>query len=80
MIWSSEEYSKGFIDFDGKLPVGCSINIWTDTTDNPNEKIEHWTGPYSISSGCKVLSLPKQYIVYKYFEAVPKSIFQAETE
>lgn len=65
MILSGEEYSRGFIDFDAELPEGCAIDIWTDTTDNPGEKTEQWAGPYSLPSGCKVLSAPKQYIRLK---------------
>jgi hypothetical protein len=65
MILTDEEYNRGFIDFDAELPKGCSVNIWTDTTDNPNEQSEGWTGPYSIPSGCKVTSLSKQYVRLK---------------
>ncbi len=65
MILTDEEYKRGFIDFDAELPEGCSVDIWTTTTDNPNEQNEEWTGPYNITSGCKVTSLPKKYMRLK---------------
>jgi len=60
MILTSEEYSRGFIDFDAELPEGCAVNLWTETTDDPAKTNNEWTGPYSIPTGCKVLSPPKQ--------------------
>jgi hypothetical protein len=62
MILSAEEYSRGFIDFDAELPEGCTVNIWTSTTDNPSENKGEWNGPYYLPSGCKVGSAPKPYI------------------
>jgi hypothetical protein len=65
MILSSEEYSRGFIDFDAELPEGCSVNVWTETTDNPKDTEEDWAGPYSIPSGSIVGSAPKPFIRLK---------------
>jgi hypothetical protein len=65
MILSAEEYSKGFIDFDADLPEGCSVNIWTETTENPKDTKEEWAGPYSIPSGSIVGSAPKPFMRLK---------------
>lgn len=61
MILTSEEYARGFIDFEAVLPKGCTVELWTRTADQPGEEAE-WTGPYSTPTGAKVLSPPKSHI------------------
>lgn len=61
MILTSEEYARGFIDFDADLPEGCTVELWTKSADQPGEDAE-WAGPYSSLEGAKVLSPPKPYI------------------
>lgn len=61
MILTAEEYARGFIDFDAVLPKDCIIELWTRTTDTPQESSE-CTGPYSKPEGSKVLSPPKPYM------------------
>ncbi len=61
MILTAEEYARGFIDFDAVLPQGCTVELWTRTTDGPEDEGE-WAGPYSTPEGSKVLSPPKPYM------------------
>lgn len=61
MILTAEEYARGFIDFDAVLPEGCTVELWTRTSDQPAEEVE-WTGPYSDPEGAKVLSPAKPYM------------------
>ncbi len=61
MILTTEEYARGFIDFDAVLPKDCIIELWTRTADTQEENSE-WTGPYSKPDGSKVLALPKPYM------------------
>lgn len=61
MILTAEEYARGFIDFDAVLPEGCTVELWTRTSDEPAEEVE-WTGPYSDPEGAKILSLAKPYM------------------
>ncbi len=61
MILTAEEYAKGFIDFDADIPDGCSVEIWSATSDSTEEAPEY-LGPYTDPLGSKVLSLPKQYM------------------
>jgi hypothetical protein len=61
LILTTEEYARGFIDFDAVLPEGCTVELWTRTSDQPTEEVE-WTGPYSDPRGAKVLSSAKPYM------------------
>ncbi len=61
MILTEEEYLRGFIDFDADLPEGCTVELWTRTSDQPSEEAD-WTGPYVNPAGAKVLSLAKPYL------------------
>lgn len=61
MIFTAEEYARGFIDFDAVLPEGCTVELWTRTADESGVEAE-WTGPYSTPEGAKVLSPPKPYM------------------
>jgi len=60
MILTREEYRSGFISFDGTIPPGGEIAIWTATTDDPSEEAQ-WAGPYTNPAGAKVSSPPKRY-------------------
>jgi len=61
LLLTAEEYARGFIDFDAVLPKGCTVELWTRTSDQSGEETE-WTGPYSTPEGAKVLSPPKLYM------------------
>ena len=64
MILTADEYSRGFIDFDAVVPDGCSVSLWTATADQPNDVLQ-WTGPYSVSTGSKVLSHRRAYALLR---------------
>jgi len=61
LILTAEEYARGLIDFDAVLPPGCTVELWTRTSDQPAQEVE-WTGPYSDPKGAIVLSSAKSYI------------------
>lgn len=61
MILTEEEYSKGFLDFDASIPPGGKIDVWTRTRGHSDESAE-WFGPYTSTSGNKVLSDAKTYM------------------
>ena len=64
MILTAEEYAKGFIDFDADIPDGCSVEVWTATSDS-TESAPEYAGPYTDPLGSKVQSPPKQYIALR---------------